>query len=492
MSQYKQYLYWALGLGSVSAIVYYFSDILIWILLAWVVSLLGSPVMNFLAKIKIGKKRLSAAIRASVTLLFFMLIFALFLALFVPIIIQQGNNLAKVNYAKVIEGLEEPINHLYKKLDDAGLVEHIPTAEDSIRQHKDSLKNINDSINIQVPIEETDISVKTIQIDSIILKNGDTRTKTNIQLSIRIENPDKNKKIEPPVIDSSAIVMPFDSPMERLQKQIFTYFNPSSFLKSTFSTFVSIVGNLFVLITSVLFIAFFFLQEEGMFAKVVKAPFPDKQGEKIDRALFMIRKMLIRYFEGILGQISILTLFLWLLLSLSGVPNALLISFFGAIVNVIPYIGPFIGMAFGLIVTICSSLDLDFYAQTVPLLVSVIIIFFSMQALDNLILQPLIFSKSVKAHPIEIFVVIVIGSKLAGMVGMVAAIPFYTALRVIASIFLSEFKLVQQLTAQLNINMQWVKGSRKINTTPKERYQHIDYFKKTSGWEAFQSNRPKK
>jgi predicted PurR-regulated permease PerM len=193
MSQYKQYLYWALGLGSVSAIVYYFSDILIWILLAWVVSLLGSPVMNFLAKIKIGKKRLSAAIRASITLLFFMLIFALFLALFVPIIIQQGNNLAKVNYAKVIEGLEEPINHLYKKLDDAGLVEHIPTAEDSIRQHKDSLKNINDSINIKVPIEETDISVKTIQIDSIILKNGDTRTKTNIQLSIRIENPDKNK-----------------------------------------------------------------------------------------------------------------------------------------------------------------------------------------------------------------------------------------------------------------------------------------------------------
>jgi predicted PurR-regulated permease PerM len=205
----------------------------------------------------------------------------------------------------------------------------------------------------------------------------------------------------------------------------------------------------------------------------------------------MIKKMLVRYFEGILAQISILTLFLWLLLTVVGVPNALLIAFFGAVVNVIPYIGPFIGMAFGLIVTICSSLDFDFYVQTVPLLVKVIVIFFSMQALDNLLLQPFIFSKSVKAHPVEIFVVIVVGSKMAGMVGMVVAIPFYTALRVIASIFLSEFKIVQQLTAQLNINVHWVKGSRNVLTTPIQRYGNIDRIERSSKWDAQQSGRPK-
>jgi predicted PurR-regulated permease PerM len=493
MSQYRQYLYWALGLGAIGAIVYYFSDILIWILLAWVVSLLGSPVMNVLARIKIGKKKLSAPIRASFTLLFFMLLFALFISLFVPVIIQQGNNLAKVNYAQVIAGLEEPINHLYKRLDEAGLVEHIPTAADSAQTKKDSLSNSIDSneIKLNIPLNETNILVKTIQIDSLIKKSGDTSTRTNIQLTISVENPEKENPQALPIADSSAIVMPFDSPMERIQKQIFSYFNPSTFLRSTFSTFISIVGNLFVLITSVLFIAFFFLQEEGMFAKVVKAPFPEKQGDKIDRALYMIKKMLVRYFEGILAQISILTLFLWLLLTVVGVPNALLIAFFGAVVNVIPYIGPFIGMAFGLIVTICSSLDFDFYVQTVPLLVKVIVIFFSMQALDNLLLQPFIFSKSVKAHPVEIFVVIVVGSKMAGMVGMVVAIPFYTALRVIASIFLSEFKIVQQLTAQLNINVHWVKGSRNVLTTPIQRYGNIDRIERSSKWDAQQSGRPK-
>lgn len=490
MSQYRQYIYWALGIGAIGAIVYYFNDILVWMLLAWVISLLGSPMMKFLSKIRIGKKRLSSPVRASITLVFFILIFALFLALFVPVIIQQGNNLAKVNYAEVMVELEEPINQLYKKLEDAGLVDHLPTASDSIKNNNDSLQNKVDSIKLKLN-EETTVSVKTIQIDSILRQKGDTVTKTNIQLSINIEKPTKDKVAAEPIIDSSAIVMPFDSPTERLQKQVFSYFNPSSFLKSTFSTLISIVGNLFVLITSVLFIAFFFLQEEGMFARVLKAPFPDKLGDKIDRALFMIKKMLVKYFEGILAQISILTLFLWLLLFIAGVPNALLIAFFGAIVNVIPYIGPFIGMAFGLIVTLCSSLGLDFYAETIPLLVTVAIIFLSMQAIDNLILQPLIFSKSVKAHPIEIFVVIVIGSKLAGMVGMVAAIPFYTALRVIASIFLSEFKLVQQLTSQLNINIHWVRGTRNINTNPKERFSNSDLIRKIDKWQADQSKRSK-
>ena len=158
MSQYRQYIYWALGFGAIGTIVYYFSDILVWMLLAWVISLLGSPVMNFLSKIKLGKKRLSAALRASITLLFFILIFALFLALFVPVIIQQGNNLAKVNYTQVMEGLEEPINHLYKKLDDAGLVEHIPTADDRLKNKKDRVYGCLTEENIVIAmLQEVDI-----------------------------------------------------------------------------------------------------------------------------------------------------------------------------------------------------------------------------------------------------------------------------------------------------------------------------------------------
>jgi predicted PurR-regulated permease PerM len=69
-----------------------------------------------------------------------------------------------------------------------------------------------------------------------------------------------------------------------------------------------------------------------------------------------------------------------------------------------------------------------------------------MQLLDNFILQPNIFSKSVKAHPLEIFIVVLMGAKIGGILGMVVAIPIYTVLRVLAKVFLSEFKVVQSIT----------------------------------------------
>jgi predicted PurR-regulated permease PerM len=73
-------------------------------------------------------------------------------------------------------------------------------------------------------------------------------------------------------------------------------------------------------------------------------------------------------------------------------------------------------------------------------------VFMVMQLLDNFILQPNIFSKSVKAHPLEIFIVVLMGAKIGGIIGMVVAIPIYTVLRVLAKVFLSEFKVVQSIT----------------------------------------------
>ena len=64
-------------------------------------------------------------------------------------------------------------------------------------------------------------------------------------------------------------------------------------------------------------------------------------------------------------------------------------------------------------------------------------------------LQPNIFSKSVKAHPLEIFIVVLMGAKIGGVTGMILAIPGYTVIRVLAKVFLSEFKVVQRITKGL-------------------------------------------
>ena len=71
------------------------------------------------------------------------------------------------------------------------------------------------------------------------------------------------------------------------------------------------------------------------------------------------------------------------------------------------------------------------------------------QLIDNFFSQPIIFSKSVKSHPLEIFLVIVIGGLMFGIVGMIVAVPTYTAIKVILKEFLSENKIVMSLTKDL-------------------------------------------
>lgn len=181
---------------------------------------------------------------------------------------------------------------------------------------------------------------------------------------------------------------------------------------------------------------------------------PNEYEQKVRESVAQITTMLSRYFGGITLQVFIITVFVSVALSLLGVKNALLIGFFAALINVIPYLGPVIGASFAIFITISSNLDLDFYTEMLPLILKVAGVFATMQLTDNFILQPYIFSNSVLAHPLEIFLVIMVGAKIGGVVGMILAIPGYTVIRVIASVFLSEFKIVQQVTDRMVLEQQ--------------------------------------
>ena len=109
-----------------------------------------------------------------------------------------------------------------------------------------------------------------------------------------------------------------------------------------------------------------------------------------------------------------------------------------------------IGAVIGVIIGISTNLDLDFYTQVIPLSLKICVVFAIMQLIDNFVLQPLIFSNSVKAHPLEIFIIVISAGTLWGVLGMIIANLIHT-FRVIAKEFLSEFKLVQELTKTFNV-----------------------------------------
>jgi len=134
---------------------------------------------------------------------------------------------------------------------------------------------------------------------------------------------------------------------------------------------------------------------------------------------------------------------------LFGIKNALLIAFVGGVFHIIPYIGPLIGATLGVVLGLAGAISGNMYPDLVPVILKILSVFFAVNLIDNFVFQPFIYSNSVKAHPLEIFFIVLIGERLAGIPGMVLAIPFYTLIRIVAKEFFNKFKIVQKLTENL-------------------------------------------
>jgi predicted PurR-regulated permease PerM len=219
---------------------------------------------------------------------------------------------------------------------------------------------------------------------------------------------------------------------------------------SFLSGFINAAGNIFIGLFSILFIAFFFLKDENMFEKSLLLVIPEKHHKATRNVIADSKNLLVRYFVGVflevIGVMSLITIGLWIL----GVKNALLIGFFGGIMNIIPYLGPVIGSVIGITLGITGTLAFGSYSELLPVLFKLAGVFIVVNFIDNNILVPMIYSRSVKSHPLEIFIVIIMGGGLAGLPGMLLAVPVYTLLRVIAKEFFQQFRVVKKLTETMD------------------------------------------
>ena len=213
--------------------------------------------------------------------------------------------------------------------------------------------------------------------------------------------------------------------------------------------FVNALGSISIGLFSVLFISFFLMKDSSLLNNGLLVFVPDNKENRFQKSLDTIKDLLSRYFLGLLLQISILFVIYTTVLLIFGISNAIVIAFLCALLNLIPYIGPLIGAVLMVTLTMTSNLSLDFQSQILPTTIYVMIGYAIAQLVDNFFSQPFIFSKSVKSHPLEIFLVIIIGGLLLGALGMIIAVPTYTALRVILKEFLSENKIVKSLTKNL-------------------------------------------
>lgn len=222
-----------------------------------------------------------------------------------------------------------------------------------------------------------------------------------------------------------------------------------TFIPDFLNSILGTISSLGVGLGSVLFITFFFLKDRVLFLRGAKKLIPDSYEEQFLNSFEKINDLLSRYFIGLLLQLFIVFLLYLIVLIVFGIPNALIIAFLCAVLNIIPYIGPLIASVLAALLTMLSNLGNDFQSEILPTTIYVLIGFWIVQIVDNNVSQPVIFSKSVSSHPLEIFLVILIAGFLSGILGMIIAVPLYTILKVIGKEFLPENKIIQLLTKDI-------------------------------------------
>lgn len=343
---------------------WYFFDILIYIVIAGVISLVGQPLVDVLLKIRVGKFSLPKSIAALITIILLLGLLVAFIMAFVPMITRQAGMISRIN-------VDELVTYF------AGVIDRIQ----------------------------------------------------GVMLSYDI-------------IDNNQTVQAV------LDRQIRGLINATD-ISNIFAKLINATTTLFIGSFSILFLSFFFLRDKGLLKSGILLVTPDKFQQEARTIMHKTKVMLSRYFIGLLSEVLIMMTLISIGLTLFGIKNAVLIGFIGGLVNVIPYLGPIIGATIGAVLGISSDLGLGLYDHALNTGLTVIGVFAVSNLIDNLVLQPVIYSRSVYAHPIEIFIVILMAGSLAGIPGMILAIPGYTVIRIAAKEFLSGFKFIDKLTENI-------------------------------------------
>ena len=364
-------------LGIVAVLCWYFRSVLVYIIAAFVVSLIGRPVMRRLRRVRIKGRPAPDWLLSILTIVFIMLVLGLIITQAVPVVVRIVKDAAIFNNrglsgAAPLEALNQWLIGLFPSL-----------------------------------------------------------------------GPDFN-----------AVGLLINKMREALNVS-----NVTSILGSV----ASAVSGTAIGIFSVVFISFFFIKDEFLFGRIVGALVPDRIEPSVGKTIHEIDFLLSRYFVGltieVLGVALVDFLGLWAIARLP-FTYAVGIAFIAGILNVIPYVGPLIGevigVVLGVIIKYGTGAGLDVNLWIFALVVFAVMM--GAQLIDNFIYQPLIYSTSIKASPLEIFIVLLVAGHVGGMLGMLVAIPAYTVIRVIASRFFYHLKPVRRLMPDRTEEDQWLES----------------------------------
>lgn len=361
------FLRWVAGLlvmTAVGALLWYFRQTVVYILVSAVLAIVGRPLVSLLCKIRVKRFSLPRWLAAAITLVLLWVVIGGLLSLIVPLVAGKIYELSSLDLRSALEGVEAPLSRLQSY------------------------------ISTIFVLPETHFSLSEVIVSTL--------------------------------------------------RQFLNYDTVNAVVSSIINTGMSAV----IVVFSVSFITFFFLKEDGLFSNMVSAIFPDKYSENVHRAIDKVSLLLSRYFTGLLTESLIISSIIAIVLLLFGMQweNACFVAVIMGMLNVIPYAGPAVGVLVSIFIGIVSPIEGCTIAYTLAVILGTIC---AVKGIDDFVLQPTIYSSKVSAHPLEIFIVILMAGSVGGIVGLLVAVPSYTVLRVFAKEFFSEVSLVRKLTKEI-------------------------------------------
>ncbi len=309
---------------------------------------------------------------------------------------------------------------------------------------------LGDAVSAVITMIVIFVLLSLIFLFVIPLVNKELMILSNIDADAIIEYFEKPIEKIYDILIQYNIIRPEEDILKAIESKLYSIINWDNF-SSIVSVVISKTSSLVVGIFSTIFLTFFLLKDQNIVHNIFMAITPDNQTLRMRKILTDSRLMLTRYMFGLIAEVLCMMILIFLGLTIFGVKNALVIAVIGGFMNIIPYLGPLMGCAIGIVIGIISNLGINAFDLILPNSLEIIGVFIAANAIDNFVLQPTIYSKSVFAHPIEIFLVILMAGNIGGVLGMIIAIPGYTLIRIIAKQLLSEFKFIELLTKNLEI-----------------------------------------
>ncbi len=347
--------------AAIGFLVWYFSNIVMFIIAAGVISIIGTPMVEFFDRLRIRRFAFPHTLSVIITLLAIIILFTGTFTLFIPMIVSE---------VQMINSID-------------------PQALSDYFRH--------------------DI----LAVQSFLLEQG---------------------------------IMPRGATIESLLRDSIKHFLDLSLFSNILTSLISVTGTFFFNLFSILFLSFFFLKDNKMLPRLILLLSPDDYTDSMKKVMYKSRNLLSRYFIGLLIQIALNILTYSLALYIAGVRNPLVIGFFSGILIIIPYIGGIISLILGILMGVTGVISAGEYQMILPMVIKIAVAMSITQIIDNNLFAPIIQGKSMKAHPVEIFLVVIAAGSFGGIIGMIAAVPAYGFVKIVAGEFLTNFRLVRRFS----------------------------------------------